>query len=206
MTTDWESRYQTGDMPWEKGAPSPGLVEYLQTHPPLAGKILVPGCGWGHDVRAISRPDNEVVGFDIAPSAIRGARSFPPVARERYVSGDLFELPPELRGLFDWVWEHTCFCAIDPSMRERYTAAVSAALKPGGHLLAVFYLNPDHDTDGPPFGVTPAELDALFGGDFELLEEWQPGAAYAGREGRERMRLLWKKTRRDEDGETGRPS
>src|ERR1041385_6675263 len=27
--TDWEQRYQTGDMPWEKGEPSPGLVDFL---------------------------------------------------------------------------------------------------------------------------------------------------------------------------------
>jgi len=193
MTTDWESRYQTGDMPWEKGTPSPGLVEYLQNHPPLTGKILVPGCGWGHDVRALSHSENEVIGFDIAPSAIRGAQSFPAVANEHYLSGDLFELPSGLRGVFDWVWEHTCFCAIDPSMRESYVRSVSTALKPGGHLFAIFYLNPDRDTYGPPFGVTPTELDGLFGTDFELLNEWQPGAAYAGREGRERMRLLKKK-------------
>jgi len=106
---NWENRYQTGDMPWEKGAPSPGLVEYLETHPALTGKILVPGCGWGHDVRAISRAttpistelpasvipgvnkDYEVIGLDIAPSAIHGAQSFPVVGNERYQLGDLFE-------------------------------------------------------------------------------------------------------------------
>jgi len=32
-------------MRWEKGAPSPGLVDFLATHK-LAGRVLVPGCGW----------------------------------------------------------------------------------------------------------------------------------------------------------------
>jgi len=195
MSTDWESRYQTGDMPWEKGIPSPGLVEYLKSHPPLTGSVLVPGCGFGHDVRAISRPENEVTGFDIAPSALRGAQTFPVVANEHYRSGDLFELSSDLRNRFDWVWEHTCFCAIDPSMRTRYVEAVAAALKPGGHLLAIFYLNPDNDGVGPPFGVTPVELDAFFGTDFDCLNKWQPEAAYPGREGREQMRLMRKKVR-----------
>src|SRR5262245_20251297 len=27
--TEWETRYQSSDMPWEKGAPSPGLVDFL---------------------------------------------------------------------------------------------------------------------------------------------------------------------------------
>ena len=193
MNTEWESRYQTGDMPWEKGAPSPPLVEYLRSNPPLTGKVLVPGCGWGHDVRAISRADNAVTGLDIAPSAIRGAQTFAPAAGENYLLGDLFDLPVKLHGVFDWVWEHTCFCAIDPSLRERYAEAVTTALKPGGHLLAVFYLNPDHDGKGPPFGVSTAQLDAFFEGNFALVREWRPGAAYPGREGREWMRLLKKR-------------
>jgi len=33
--TNWEERYQTGDMPWEKGEPSPGLVDFLAAHPEL---------------------------------------------------------------------------------------------------------------------------------------------------------------------------
>lgn len=192
MSTDWEARYQTGDVPWEKGAPSPGLVEYLENNPPLDGDVLVPGCGWGHDVRAISRPDNEVVGLDIAPSAIKGARAFPRTGNEIYRLGDLFDLTTELRGVFDWVWEHTCFCAIDPSMRRAYTQTVATALKPRGCLLAIFYLNPDHDEDGPPFGVTTKELDALFGKLFKLVREWRPGRAYPGRESRELMRLMKK--------------
>lgn len=193
MSTDWEARYQTGDMPWEKGAPSPGLVEYLQSNPPLDGDVLVPGCGWGHDVRAISRPDNEVIGLDIAPSAIKGARAFPHAGNEVYRHGDLFDLPEELHGIFDWVWEHTCFCAIDPSMRRTYAKAVADALKPRGHFLAIFYLNPDAEGAGPPFGVTKSELDTLFYKSFELVREWRPGSAYPGREGREWMRLMRRK-------------
>jgi hypothetical protein len=29
MKTDSEAHYQTRDMPWEKGAPSPRLVDFL---------------------------------------------------------------------------------------------------------------------------------------------------------------------------------
>ena len=52
MSTDWEQRYQTNDMPWEKGAPSPGLVDFLAAHRQLPGEtVCVPGCGTGHDAR-----------------------------------------------------------------------------------------------------------------------------------------------------------
>ena len=189
--TDWENRYRTGDMPWEKGAAHPALVELLKRSP-VHGSVLVPGCGAGHDVRALAATADEVVGLDIAPSAIARAKAQPAVGGERYQLGDLFALPPSLRGKFDVVFEHTCFCAIDPSLREKYVAAVAGALKPGGHLLAVFYLEPGLDPGeaGPPFGVTREELDAFFSPRFTLVCEWKPSGTYPGREGRETLRLL----------------
>src|ERR1017187_7550104 len=69
---DWEARYQSGDMPWEKGAPSPGLVDFLAAHPDLArGTVCVPGCGTGHDVRAWAKAGFQTFGYDFPPSAVR---------------------------------------------------------------------------------------------------------------------------------------
>ncbi len=192
MTTDWETRYQQGETPWDKGAPSPGLQDFLTLHPLLIGRVLVPGCGFGHDVRLLAGAAPEVLGLDLAPSAIEGARAFPRVGGESYAVGDFFQLPESYRGAFDWVWEHTCFCAIDPAMRSAYVESAAQALKSGGNFLAVFYLDPGqgHPSDGPPFGVSKAELDALFEVRFELVAEWLPARAYIGREGREWMRWL----------------
>ena len=137
-----------------------------------------------------------VCGLDIAPAALEQARRFPPVGRETYAEADLFSLPPELRGRFDWVFEHTCFCAIEPVRRPEYVRAVAGALRPGGRLLAIFYLNPwargepPPPGGGPPFASTTEEIDALFAGSFELQEEWVPARTYRGREGRELMRRL----------------
>jgi len=191
MPTDWEDHYRRGETPWEKGAPSPGLVDYLASEP-VRGRVLVPGCGMGHDVRALARTADEVVGLDIAPSAVETARAFPKVGNERYELADLFALPASMQGAFDWVWEHTCFCAIQPAQRPAYVEAVAGALRPGGKLLAIFYLDPGNDSpdEGPPFEVSVAELDRLFLPRFTLVSEWLPQRAYSGREGREWMRIM----------------
>jgi SAM-dependent methyltransferase len=191
MSTNWESHYISGEIPWEKGGAHPGLVAFLKATP-VHGRVLVPGCGTGHDVRALAATADEVVGLDIAPSAVALAKSEPTVGGERYMSGDLFALPAKMRAAFDVVFEHTCFCAIDPALRADYVAAVAGALKPAGRLLAIFYLDPglDPGTSGPPFGVTREELDAFFSPRFTLLGEWPPAATYPGREGRELCRLL----------------
>jgi ubiquinone/menaquinone biosynthesis C-methylase UbiE len=165
----------------------------------MDGGVLVPGCGLGHDVRAIAAasPKANVVGLDIAPSALEQARRFSVHHRETYQFADLFNLPAELTGRFKWVFEHTCFCAIEPWQRPDYVRAVIQALQPEGALLAIFFLNPwdpgeEPEGGGPPFAVTRKELDALFGTHFVIVEELTPRTAYPGREGREIIRHLRK--------------
>src|SRR2546421_10594536 len=67
----WETRYQSQDMPWEKGEPSPGLIDFLAAQRDLArGTVCVPGCGTGHDVRAWAQAGFQAFGYVIAASAI----------------------------------------------------------------------------------------------------------------------------------------
>lgn len=197
---EWEQHYQDHDTPWDKGQPAPGLVSFLQEKHSLTGRVLVPGCGLGHDVRALSAAGGEaaeVIGFDLSPTAMEQANEFAKVGREQFAAGDYFALPESLHNSFDWIWEHTCFCAIDPDRREDYVQACATALKPGGQILAVFYLDPYDENhpagEGPPHGCSFEELEALFGPYFNILEHWQPSAAYPGREKKELMVILQKK-------------
>ncbi|MBA4146473.1 MAG: methyltransferase domain-containing protein [Verrucomicrobia bacterium] len=188
--TNWEERYQTGDMPWEKGEPSPGLVDFLAAHPHLSrGTVAVPGCGTGHDVRAWAKAGFEASGFDLAPSAIRLADEKTRevgLSAQFQVSDFLADSPPQP---FDWLFEHTLFCAIDPSLREKYVESVLRWIKPGGQFLAVHYMIPDED--GPPFGTTREEILKRFSPDFQLMKDWVP-RSYPNRIGLEWM-LWWKR-------------
>lgn len=189
--TDWEKRYQAKDTPWDKGCAHPALAGWLDSEP-WSGKILVPGCGPGHDVRVLAGTGAEVIGLDLAPSAIAAAKRFPLVGNESFRQGDLFALPAEWAETFDGVFEHTCFCAIAPENRPDYAAAVTKVLKPGGRFRAIFFLDPDHDEEGPPYGCTKVELDRLFGSAFDLLSEITNVPTFPGREGRE-CGMIWQK-------------
>ncbi|HWX21293.1 MAG TPA: methyltransferase domain-containing protein [Candidatus Binatia bacterium] len=186
----WESRYLAADMPWEKSAPSPGLVDFLDAHPKLSrATVCVPGCGTGHDVLAWAGAGFKVSGCDIAPSAIRLSTER---LRDAGLSADVHAvdfLHAEPPSLFDWLFEHTLFCAIQPHERDDYLNALLRWLKPDGQYLAVNYLIPDQD--GPPFGTTRQELWERFSPHFELVEEWVP-RSYPNRTGLELM-LWWKR-------------
>lgn len=189
-STNWEERYQTGDMPWEKGEASPGLVDFLAAHPELPrGTVCVPGCGTGHDARVWARAGFDVTGLDIAPTAIRLARQRTAEAglKAKFELADFLKQKPSHS--FDWVFEHTLFCAIDPGERDEYAAALLRWLKPGGDYLAINYIIPDRN--GPPFGTTREELWHRFSPKFDLIEEVMP-RSYPNRTGLE-LRFWWRR-------------
>ena len=191
MKIDWESCYIQGETPWDHGQASPPLLTELASRP-LSGRVLVIGCGPGHDVAALADLGVDVLGLDIAPSAIAKAQSNYPQHADRFVVGDLFNLAPSLRSTFDVVIEHTCLSGMPPDLRPQYAAGVRAALKPGGQIIGVWYINPDLDPgeSGPPFALPVEELDALFANDFEILADYIPDNSFAGRANRERVRIL----------------
>lgn len=185
--TNWDQAYQENFTPWDKGLPSPPLVEWFARNK-FSGRVLVPGCGVGHDVAHLVSLGIDAHGLDISPTAIARAKERYPALTDRFVCGDLFEL----RGQFDAVVEHTCLCALPPEWRGRYRDAIASLLKPGGLLIGVFFINPEMDPGetGPPFGISTDELSALFADRFEIVETQVPTAAYPGREGRECVRVL----------------
>jgi len=193
--TDWESCYVEGHTPWDKGIPSPPLTAWVGKYRP-EGKALVPGCGIGHDVVMLAQAGMDAHGVDIATTAVQRAQATHPDHAARFHLGDLFALS-QWQASFDYVFEHTCLCALPPSMRQDYVRAVHALLKPGGLLVGVWFINPDMEPEesGPPFGLPVPELDQLFfSSEWTVIEDYVPESAYEGRAGRERVRVLRKQS------------
>jgi SAM-dependent methyltransferase len=181
MSRDWNSAYENEDTPWDKGEAAPPLREFLSTHS-VCGRVLVPGCGLGHDVRLLAEQGAEVIGMDIALGAVRKASTLPKRSTELYVVGDFLNLPSVHYRQFDWLVEHTCLCAIDPAERAAYMQSVALALKPGGSFLAIFYrVVADYTGEGPPHPISEADIEALFGTEFETLESFVPQQSYESR-------------------------
>jgi methyl halide transferase len=134
----------------------------------------------------------DVTGLDIAPTGVAEARARYPHLAERFVTGDFFDPPKEMRGAYDVVLEHTCMSALPPAMRADYRRGIDLTLRRGGLLIGVWFINPDLDPgeEGPPYPFSVAELTALFQKGYEIVDDYVPDVAFGGREGRERVRVL----------------
>jgi SAM-dependent methyltransferase len=188
---DWDDAYRKGEIFWDKGQPSPPVKQYLERHK-VRGRTLVPGCGRGHEVALAVDFGLDAIGLDIAPTGIAEARKLYPQLAGRFVVGDLFNPPAELRGAFDVVLEHTCMSGLHPSLRASYRRGIDLTLRPGGLLIGVWYINPDlaPGDEGPPFPFSVPDLTVLFADGYEIVDDYVPKVTFDTRVGRERVRVL----------------
>jgi methyl halide transferase len=188
----WNSKYQSGADPWDLGCPAPPFVHLFDSpRSPKPGRIAVLGCGAGHDAMFFAAAGFEVVGFDFAPMAIDRATT---AAHNRelkniqFFQRNIFELNPEFTNGFDYVLEHTCFCAIDPSLRSDYVQVVKQLLRPNGMLIALFYTH--NRPDGPPFSVKPKAVLELLHADFDRISFEPAKDSIDRRKGEEHLGLF----------------
>lgn len=180
----WDHLYRDDvDAGWELGRAAPPLVEYFTAHPPIGQRVLVLGCGRGHEARLLAGLGATVTALDLAPAAIAAAvAATPPELGIDFRVGDLFELSQD-PARHDLIAEHTCFCAIEPTRRDEYVEQVAAALVPGGALVGLFYAH--GRPGGPPFTVDADELRARFGGRFTIDLLTPAVGSVLGRQGQE---------------------
>lgn len=178
----WEERFRDGDTPWDTGAPSPALVN-MESHSslPLGAAVMVPGCGLGNDALHLASLGYKVSAVDWSRTAVDSVRAF---AKRKnleveVLASDFWEIPPSWYGTFDALFEHTFFCAIDPSERKIYVEQLLRLLKPKGQFMGSLFIRESHpepvryeinlDRSGPPFWSTEAEIRGLFEASFEIL-------------------------------------
>lgn len=165
----WEARYVAGNTGWDRGGAPRSLRALIGTLDGPPGRVLVPGCGAAHDAVAWAGAGYDVTAFDFAPSAVAAARANATAAGVGIdvVEADLFDLPGDWAGRFDFVFEQTCYCAIPVRQRDAYVAAMARVLRPGGTFFGLLW---NHGGEGgPPFDVTPYDVSLRFPPHLELV-------------------------------------
>jgi len=158
--THWEEKYQASTIPWDRGGSSPALQRWLDADALAHGRILVPGCGRGHEALELARRGFLVTALDIAPTALAHLErelAAAGLTAERVCADALLWQPA---APFDAIYEQTCLCALQPEQWPSYERQLYRWLKPGGHLFALFMQT--GRAGGPPFHCDPADMRVLF--------------------------------------------
>lgn len=157
---EWEQRYSQGRTAWDRGQVSPALDHWLGTGQVPHGRVLVPGCGHGHEVAALVRAGCQVTAVDIASQPVlRLMGELSELGLHAHIlQADLLQWQPAEP--FDAVYEQTCLCAIDPAHWRDYEQHLAGWLVPGGTLLALFMQT--GRAGGPPFDCPLPDMRTLF--------------------------------------------
>jgi SAM-dependent methyltransferase len=150
-------------VPWDRRAPHPLLVEWIEQRPDLSGRrTLVVGCGLGDDAAYLAAQGYRVIAFDISGSAIDAARRRFPTSPVDFRVADLLNPPAEWREHFDLVVETYTTQSLPVRLRPTVVLHVGRLVAPGGTLL-VLAVAPDanEQSDGPPWPLSRTDIESF---------------------------------------------
>ncbi len=165
----WNVRYASGCTPWDQGGVPARLARYVIEEQLAGKKVLIPGCGSGHEIAAFARAGADVTAIDFSAAAVARARaSLPREIAHQVIEGDFFQHPFAAAG-FDLIYERTFLCALQPARWPDLSKRMADLLTATGALVG-FYLYGEKD-DGPPFGLEPTEAVSVFDSHFDLIRD-----------------------------------
>ncbi len=169
-------RTPMGPAPWDLGEPQPAVVR-LASAGAFTGAVLDAGCGTGDNALHIASLGLDVVGFDVAATAVSIARA---KAAERGADAEFLVADAlRLHGLgreFDTVLDCALLHTFDRDERRRYLASLASVVRRGGRLHVLCF----SDVGPGPRGPHPLGEDDLRAA-FEADGGWSVSALAADR-------------------------
>jgi thiopurine S-methyltransferase len=183
----WHQRWQARQIGFHQSAPHPFLERWWPSLGVAPGaRVYVPLCGKSLDMVWLAVRGYRVVGSELSALAVEeffGEQQRPNVAIEpegtfhRHVSGafeilqgDALQLTPALLGPVQAAYDRAALVALPPSMREHYAQNFAALMPAGSRTLLIAFEYEQAIKDGPPFSVTPDEVEKLYNAAFQVEE------------------------------------
>ena len=162
----WDAQYQTKNIGWDLGEVSPPIKAYIDTLTDKNLAILIPGCGNTYEAEyLLEKGFTNVTVIDIAPTLVENLKEkFADNKNITIILGDFFEH----QGKYDLIFEQTFFCALPPTMRQKYVWKMHQLLSSKA-VLAGLLFNRTFEVS-PPFGGNQTEYELLFKDAFQFLK------------------------------------
>ena len=156
--TYWDNQYQANATGWDLGQVSPPIKTYINTIENKEAKILIPGCGNTYEAEYLLQQGfTNITVIDIAPTLVESLKQkFANNNNITIILGDFFDH----QGKYDFIIEQTFFCALPPTMRQKYVWKMHQLLTDYGKLFGLLF-NREFEVS-PPFGGSLNEYEQLF--------------------------------------------
>ncbi len=180
----WLDRWQKGEIGFHQGQFNDYLTQYWQRLA-LTGSesVFVPLCGKSLDLLWLRQQGHSVIGIELSDQAVlafweenglecscQPAGGFINFQGDGIglLVGDYFELTQARLNGVTAVFDRAALIALPPEMRAAYVAKMGELLPSGSQILLVTMEYPQQEMSGPPFNVSEAEVEALYGPCFEV--------------------------------------
>lgn len=178
----WHERWRSGHIAFHQSHYNETLTRaWPSLALPDGSRVLVPLCGKSRDLLWLRDAGHDVLGVELSPLACAAffeENGLTPITgpfsrfhawrseRITLLQGDVFDLPPDLA--VDAVYDRAATIALPRDLRVRYAQKLGALTRPGTPMLLVTLDYPQDERDGPPFAVSPADVERLYGVDFDV--------------------------------------
>ena len=158
------------------------------------GEVLVPLCGKSVDLHWLAERGHTVIGSELSELAVgdflaqkdvevttHGALKRHLAGPYRLWCGDFFALGDGHEPPLGLAYDRAALVALPDAMRRRYATHLMSRLAPGGNLLLITLHYSESELTGPPFSVSHAEIERLFGASCQIEQLEQSPARVKGR-------------------------
>jgi methyl halide transferase len=191
----WEEKYIANQTYWDTKSAHPVFKELFNSPGFLKpGKIFIVGCGKGYDAVIAALNGFDVTAVDFSSTAIGFAKQLAAENKVKinFVTKDIFSLSDDYNESFDFVYEYTTYCAINPERRKEFALKLSSLLKKGGRLASILF-PVDKKEGGPPFSIDVKEFYKNFSEYLQLEFHNRQINSIKPRKGREILQVYIKK-------------
>ena len=165
----WDASYHNGPAPWDAGEPQPAIVG-LAADGGFTGTVIDVGCGAGENALHLASLGYDVLGVDVAETALdvaRGSAARRGIEAE-FAVADALDLA-RLGRRFDTVLDSGLFHTFDAAERTDYVASLSSVINRGGIVHVLCFSDATPDTGGGPHHISNQMLTTAFDRGWDLV-------------------------------------
>ena len=174
----WLERWKNEQIGFHEQEANTFLTEYWQAlHLVSGSKVFVPLCGKSVDMQWLRSQGHPVIGVELSEKAAQDffkengyTATFAKMNKFHCYEannieikcGDFFDLSKSDLPSVKAVYDRASMVALPPLMRQRYVQHMAKILPSKTQILLITFDYPPAEMQGPPFAVSPANVEALY--------------------------------------------